>query len=184
MEESRMSPSLAERRALVTGGSRGIGRAVALELARRGADLILMDRTGLDDGPTVLEIREMGRRCIHVACDISNAESVLEAASRIREEMGPVEILVNNAGVTRDQLIVRMSDEDWDGVIATNLKGAFLCTRTFAKDMMKARWGRIVNISSVVGTQGNAGQAEVWPRSWRAEGLRSTWSLPGTSRPP
>lgn len=154
-----MSGSLAERNALVTGGSRGIGRAVAVELARRGADVVLIDRTGRDDGPAVLEIREMGRRCFHVACDVSKAEPVLEAASKVHEEVGPIHILVNNAGITRDQLLVRMSDEDWDGVLATNLKGAFLCTRTFVKDMMKARWGRIVNISSVVGTQGNAGQA-------------------------
>jgi 3-oxoacyl-[acyl-carrier protein] reductase len=132
---------------------------VALELARRGADVVLMDRTGSPEGPTVLEIREMGRRCLHVRCDVTDSASVEQAARVVREEMGGVHILVNNAGVTRDQLLVRLSDADWDTVLATNLRGAFLCTRAFARDMMRARWGRIVNVSSVIATRGNVGQA-------------------------
>jgi len=147
------------RTAVVTGGSRGIGRAVALELARQGADVVLTDRTGSAGGPTVREIEAMGRRCLHVACDVSSSGAVEELARTVRQKVGPVQILVNNAGITRDQLAVRLTDEDWTRVLHTNLSGAFYCVRTFAKDMMKARWGRIVSISSVVGTRGNAGQA-------------------------
>ncbi|MBD3335592.1 MAG: 3-oxoacyl-[acyl-carrier-protein] reductase [Candidatus Eisenbacteria bacterium] len=154
-----MTNPLEERVAVVTGGSRGIGRAIAAGLAGLGADLALLDRTGEDEGPAVQEIRGMGRRCRRFRCDVSQAGDVEDAAGRIREALGPVSILVNNAGVTRDQLSVRMSEEDWDRVVDINLKGAFLCAKIFAKDMMKARWGRIVNISSVVGHRGNPGQA-------------------------
>lgn len=154
-----MSAALTGRIALVTGGSRGIGRAIALRLARDGADLVLVDRTGTDDGPTVTEIRDMGRRCLHVGASVADPEHVEAMAARVTAEMGVVTILINNAGITRDNLFLRMSAEDWDAVLATNLRGAFLCTKAFARGMLKERWGRIINVTSVVGLTGNKGQA-------------------------
>ncbi|MBD3162263.1 MAG: 3-oxoacyl-[acyl-carrier-protein] reductase [Candidatus Eisenbacteria bacterium] len=147
------------RIALGTGGSRGIGRGIALRLARDGNDLVLVDRSGEDDGPAVREILALGRRCLHVRCDVSEPEQVEALAGRVTEEMGPVQILVNNAGVTRDNLVLRMRPEEWDTVLGINLRGAFLCTKGFARGMMKARWGRIINVTSVVGLTGNKGQA-------------------------
>jgi 3-oxoacyl-[acyl-carrier protein] reductase len=147
------------RLALVTGGSRGIGRAIALQLAGDGADLVLVDRTGDPDGPTVREIRDLGRRCAHYRCDISDPSQVQGMAERVLEEMGPVSILVNNAGVTRDNLFLRLNPEDWDQVLGINLKGTFFCIKSLTRGMLKGRWGRIINLSSVVGQTGNKGQA-------------------------
>ena len=147
------------RLALVTGGSKGIGRALALQLAADGADLVLADRSGDPEGPTVREIRELGRRCRHYRCDVSDAASVQEVAARVTEEMGSVSILVNNAGITRDNLFLRLTEEDWDQVLAINVKGAFHCIKSFSRGMLKERWGRIVNITSVVGLMGNKGQS-------------------------
>jgi len=149
----------ASRVALVTGGSRGIGRAVSVRLARDGADVVLVDRTGADDGPAVQEIRALGRRCLHVSCDVSDPGQVEAMAERVATEMGKVAILVNNAGITRDNLFIRMQAGDWDDVLAINLRGTFLCSKVFARGMMKDRWGRIVNVTSVVGLTGNKGQA-------------------------
>ncbi|MDM7913861.1 MAG: 3-oxoacyl-[acyl-carrier-protein] reductase [Candidatus Eisenbacteria bacterium] len=147
------------RRALVTGGSRGIGAAIAVRLAQDGMDVVLVDRSGPDDGPVVQQIRSLGRRCLHVACDVSDASQVESMASRVIEEIGPIQVLVNNAGITRDNLFLRMQPGDFDLVLAINLRGAFLCARTFAKGMIRERWGRIVNVTSVVGLMGNKGQA-------------------------
>jgi 3-oxoacyl-[acyl-carrier protein] reductase len=149
----------APRIALVTGGSRGIGEAISMRLAQGGCDLVLVDRTGADDGPAVRSIRELGRRCLHIACDISNPGEVDALATRVAAEMGSVSILVNNAGITRDNLFIRIQPEDWDAVLGINLRGAFLCTKAFARGMMNERWGRILNITSVVGLTGNKGQA-------------------------
>ncbi|MEZ4649125.1 MAG: 3-oxoacyl-[acyl-carrier-protein] reductase [Candidatus Eisenbacteria bacterium] len=148
-----------ERIALVTGGSRGIGRAVALRLAQDGADVALVDRSGDPEGPTVQEIRAMGRRCEHFKCDLSNAAEIAELPGRVTDSLGPVSILINNAGMTRDNLFLRLDDEDWDAVLAVNLKAAFHCAKVFARPMLKARWGRIVNVTSVVGQMGNKGQS-------------------------
>lgn len=145
--------------ALVTGGSRGIGRAVSLQLARDGADVVLVDRSGDPEGPTVMEIREMGRRCHHFRCDVADSDQVKELAGRVTEEVGAVSILVNNAGLTRDNVFLRLDDAAWDAVLSVNLKGAFHCAKSFARAMLKARWGRVINISSVVGQMGNKGQA-------------------------
>lgn len=150
---------LTGRIALVTGGSRGIGESIALRLAKEGADLVLVDRTGSDDGPVVQAIRDMGRRCLHVSASIADPEQVETMAARVASELGTVAILVNNAGITRDNLFLRMSAEDWDAVQATNLRGAFLCTKSFARGMLKEKWGRIINVTSVVGLTGNKGQA-------------------------
>ena len=145
------------RVALVTGASRGIGHAIALELARRGAVVAVTARTAPEQ--TAAEIREQGGRAYALALDVSDRAQVESAAANVEAELGKVSILVNNAGITRDQLLVRMKPEDWDLVMRTNLDGTFYTTRVFARDMMRARWGRIINITSVVGEMGNAGQA-------------------------
>ena len=145
------------RVALVTGASRGIGRAIALALARRGAAVAVAARTAPEQAAA--EIRDQGGRAYALALDVSDRAQVESVVSRIEAELGKVSILVNNAGITRDQLLVRMKPEDWDLVLRTNLDGTFHTTRVFARDMMRARWGRIINITSVVGEMGNAGQA-------------------------
>jgi 3-oxoacyl-[acyl-carrier protein] reductase len=147
------------RVALVTGGCRGIGRSISLTLARNGADLVLADILAGDDDAAVQDIRALGRRCIQVPCDVSNAEQVESLLARVTEEMGTVQILINNAGITRDNLLLRMQPEDWDKVMSVNLRGAFLCTKAFSRAMIKERWGRIVNVSSVIGLTGNKGQS-------------------------
>jgi len=151
--------SLNGRIAVVTGASRGIGREIALELARSGADVVLAARNAGAAEDAAEEIRGLGRRALTASVDVSRLEDVEGLASRVDSELGKVSILVNNAGITRDQLLVRMKPEDWHEVMRTNLDGAFHCTKVFAKDMMRGRWGRIISISSVVGSQGNAGQA-------------------------
>lgn len=147
------------RVALVTGASRGIGHAIGLELLRRGADVAFAARHPEPAEPVLAEAKSLGRRALLVAMDVSDPASVEAGAKAVEAELGKVSILINNAGITRDQLLVRMKPEDWSEVLRINLDGTFHCTRTFARDMMRARWGRIVNITSVVGTLGNAGQA-------------------------
>lgn len=150
---------LAGRVAFVTGGSRSIGEAVALELARRGADVVVTDSGGGGSERVAAAIRELGRRALGLSFDVADAGQVQAATERAEAELGAVDILVNNAGITRDGLLMRMKDEDWDRVLAVDLKGAFHCTRALSRGMIKRRWGRIVNITSVVGLTGNAGQA-------------------------
>ena len=151
---------LSNRVALVTGSARGIGRAVALKLAERGASVVVND---LDNVPGVNEVVETieagGGQSIAVLADISSREGVDQLMEETTSAFGRVDVLVNNAGITRDGLALRMSDKDWDLVLATNLRGAFLCTRAVLRYMVRQRWGRIVNIASVVGLVGNAGQA-------------------------
>jgi 3-oxoacyl-[acyl-carrier protein] reductase len=142
--------SLEGKLALVTGGSRGIGRAIALELGRAGAEVVVGYRTGRDDAVAVAE--EIGGRAVEA--DVSDAES----AAALVEAAGDVDVLVNNAGLTRDGLLVRMSDEDWRTVIDTNLSSVFYTCRAAARPMMRKRSGTIVNISSIVGVHGNWGQ--------------------------
>jgi 3-oxoacyl-[acyl-carrier protein] reductase len=144
--------------AIVTGAGRGIGRAIALKFAHEGADVVVVSRTLENSEKAANEIRALGRKAWAHAVDVANAAAVNAAAEKILTECGKVDILVNNAGVTRDGLLMRMDDADWDTVLNTNLKGAFLVTKAFNRAMLKARTGRIINISSVIGLIGNAGQ--------------------------
>jgi 3-oxoacyl-[acyl-carrier protein] reductase len=145
--------------ALVTGASRGIGRSIALALAAGGAKIVAVD-LGLDETEKLVEeIRAQGGEALAVVGNVTvaaDAERMVDAAV---EKFGRIDILVNNAGITRDGLLLRMKDEDWDAVLSVNLKGAFLCSRAAAKVMTKQRYGRIINIASIVGQMGNAGQA-------------------------
>src|SRR5215467_7373168 len=146
--------------ALVTGSSKGIGRATALRLAQSGADLVINYRSNESAAEEVRAcIEGMGRRCISIRADVSQEEEVSRLFSQSNESLGPIAILVNNAGTTRDKLILQMSLTDFEYVVDTNLRSAFLCTKAALRSMIKARWGRIVNISSPAGLLGNAGQA-------------------------
>ena len=148
------------RIALVTGASRGIGRAVALALAAEGADVAVNYAGSEKAAQEVAEaIRAMGRRALVVQADVSDAEAVQKMVAAVTSEFGRIDILVNNAGITRDGLLMRMKDEDWEAVLRTNLTGVYNCTKAVTKGMMKQRYGRIINMTSVVGVTGNAGQA-------------------------
>jgi 3-oxoacyl-[acyl-carrier protein] reductase len=150
--------SLQGRIALVTGASQGIGRACALELARAGATVVLAARNESKLAEAVAEIEATGGQAAAFALDVANEDSIKSGAKSILERFGKVEILVNNAGITRDGLMMAMKRPDWDEVLGTNLTGAFLLTQAFLRPMLKNRWGRIINISSVVGRTGQAGQ--------------------------
>jgi 3-oxoacyl-[acyl-carrier protein] reductase len=149
---------LANQIAVVTGAGRGIGRAIALKYAAEGADVVVVSRTQENSEKVAAEIRALGRKAWAYAVDVADAAAVNAAAEKILAETTKVDILVNNAGVTRDGLLMRMADADWDTVLNTNLKGAFLVTKAFSRAMIKARAGRIINVSSVIGLIGNAGQ--------------------------
>jgi 3-oxoacyl-[acyl-carrier protein] reductase len=151
---------LSERVAIVTGGGRGIGRAIALKLAEVGATVVIND-VG-DSAPAegvAEEIKKIGRESLVILADVSQSTEVASLVDNTVGKYGKVDILINNAGITRDQLIMRMSDEDWDKVLGINLKGVFVCSKAVLRPMMRQRWGRIISISSIVGLIGNAGQA-------------------------
>jgi 3-oxoacyl-[acyl-carrier protein] reductase len=145
--------------AVVTGAGRGIGRAIALQFAAAGADIVCVSRTAENAERVAAEVRALGRKSWAYAVDVSDSAAVATAAEAILAAAGRVDILVNNAGVTRDGLLMRMSEADWDTVLDTNLKGAFLFTKAFSRGFLKQRSGRIINISSVIGLIGNGGQA-------------------------
>jgi 3-oxoacyl-[acyl-carrier protein] reductase len=149
---------LANQIAVITGAGRGIGRAIALKFAAAGADIVCVSRTMENAEKVAAEVRALGRKAWSHAVDVADASAVAAAAEKILAEAGKVDILVNNAGVTRDGLLMRMSDVDWEAVLNTNLKGAFLFTRALSRSFLKQRSGRIINISSVIGLIGNAGQ--------------------------
>ncbi|MBT9332909.1 3-oxoacyl-[acyl-carrier-protein] reductase [Paracidobacterium acidisoli] len=151
--------SLEGRTALVTGASQGIGRACAIALARAGAKVALAARNEAKLSEVAAEIAAAGGTAQAFALDLASEESIKAAAKAAVAHFGSVEILVNNAGITKDTLLLRMKRADWDAVITTNLTGTFLLTQALISSMMKARWGRIINISSVVGETGQAGQA-------------------------
>lgn len=152
--------SLEGKVALVTGASRGIGKEIALELARKGANVVV-NYAGSESRAqeTVEEIKALGRESFAIQANVKDANDVQRMIDETIARFGALHILVNNAGITRDNLMLRMKEEDWDEVLDTNLKGVFLATKLVSRQMMKQRWGRIINISSVVGFSGNAGQA-------------------------
>ena len=150
--------NLQGRIALVTGASQGIGRACALALAQAGATVALAARNEGKLAEAVIEIEAAGGQAAAFPLDVASEESIKASAKAILERFGKVEILVNNAGITRDGLMMAMKRADWDSVLGTNLTGAFLLTQAILRPMLKNRWGRIVNISSVVGRTGQAGQ--------------------------
>jgi 3-oxoacyl-[acyl-carrier protein] reductase len=148
------------RSALVTGGSRGIGRAIALELARQGARVCFTYHSSPERAQAVaLELAALGAECTTVEADVRDAAALERAVEHARETLGAIDILVNNAGMTDDGLVLRMSEASWDAVLDTNLKGTFLATKLALRHMTRARWGRVINITSIVGQMGNAGQA-------------------------
>lgn len=142
--------------AVVTGGSRGIGRAIACELGQAGASVAVIARSEDSARETVALLEGPG---IALACDVADSGQCSDVAATVQEELGAIDVLVNNAGITRDNILVRLKDEDWEAVLDTNLRGAFNTTRAVARGMMKRRSGRIINVSSVVGLTGNSGQA-------------------------
>ncbi|MEZ4554626.1 MAG: 3-oxoacyl-[acyl-carrier-protein] reductase [Dehalococcoidia bacterium] len=155
-----LSTALNGRTALVTGGSRGIGRAIALELAGLGANVAVSYRSRPDLAQTVVsDIEAAGAQACAVEADARDAAAVERMVETVREQLGGLDILVNNAGMTDDTLILRMSEDSWDSVLDTNLKGTFLATKLALRHMTRARWGRVINITSIVGEMGNAGQA-------------------------
>jgi 3-oxoacyl-[acyl-carrier protein] reductase len=150
---------LADRVALVTGGAQGIGRAVALLLAQNGADIVVSD-INLDKAEeTAREVQALDRKALATKVDVATLGDVEKMVDTVLEQFGRVDILVNNAGITRDKLILRMTEEDWDAVLNINLKGTFNCTKAVVRHMSKQKYGKIVNIASVVGEMGNAAQA-------------------------
>ena len=151
--------SLENLTAVVTGAGRGIGRAIALKLAEAGANVVCLSRTEANSQKVADEITALGRQSWAVAVDVGDTAAVEAAVAKILEDTGGINILVNNAGVTRDGLLMRMSEADWDAVLDTNLKSVFTLTKAFSRPMRKADNARIINISSVVGLMGNAGQA-------------------------
>ncbi|WP_271629532.1 3-oxoacyl-[acyl-carrier-protein] reductase [Caldicellulosiruptor sp. DIB 104C] len=150
---------LKDKVALITGASRGIGRAIALKFGQNGANVVINYSSSEFQAQTLKEeIEKLGVKALTIKCDVSNSEEVNAMFSQIEKEFGRLDILVNNAGITKDGLILRMNKEDFDKVIAINLKGAFLCAKAASKIMVKQREGNIINISSVVGIIGNVGQ--------------------------
>ena len=151
---------LAGKIALITGSGQGIGRAAALRLAQSGADIVINYRSNVDAASeTQASIEALGRRCVAIQANVGQEEDVIRLFAEASEKLGPIAILVNNAGTTRDKLILQMSLTDFEHVLQTNLRSAFLCTKAALRNMMRARWGRIVNVTSVAGLLGNAGQA-------------------------
>lgn len=150
---------LQEKIALITGAAQGIGKEIALCFARQGADMALVDvaRDSLES--TRAEIEQQGRKCLALPVDVSNTDEVAACVNKCIDSFGRIDILVNNAGITRDNLLLRMSTEEWDSVIAVNLKGTYNFIKALTKPLMKQRAGRIINIASIIGIIGNAGQA-------------------------
>ncbi len=149
---------LANQVAVVTGAGRGIGRAIALKFAQAGADLACVSRTAENSEKVAGEVRALGRKAWAYAVDVAQADAVTAVAEKILADAGRVDILVNNAGITRDGLLMRLNEADWDAVLNTNLKGAFTFTKAFSRAFLKQRTGRVINLSSIIGLIGNAGQ--------------------------
>ena len=150
---------LENKNAIVTGSAQGIGKSIALALAKAGANIVVSDVNLEEAERTAREIEALGRKAIAIKCNVADAAEVTELVKKAQENFPTLDILVNNAGVTRDNLMMRMEEKDWDLVLDVNLKGAFLLTKAVTRIMMKQRYGRIVNMSSVIGVMGNAGQS-------------------------
>jgi 3-oxoacyl-[acyl-carrier protein] reductase len=153
-----MSDEQKRKTAVVTGASRGIGKAIALSLAKDGYRVLCVSRSLASSQPVVDAIHETGGEAKGYAVDVAQPEQVKEACADMLKEFGVIDVLVNNAGITRDGLMIRMTDEDWLSVIQTNLTSCFIWTRELIRPMARARWGRVINIASVIGLIGNAGQ--------------------------
>ncbi|MBI5021611.1 MAG: 3-oxoacyl-[acyl-carrier-protein] reductase [Ignavibacteriales bacterium] len=153
-----MTFTLENRVAIVTGGAQGIGKSIALELAKAGADVVIADMNAEGIELTKKEIENVGRKSLGVVCNVANAEDVTKLINLSIETFKKIDILVNNAGITRDTLMMRMDEKDWDLVLDVNLKGPFLLTKAASQIMIRQRYGRIINMASVVGLMGNAGQ--------------------------
>ena len=150
---------LNDKVAMVTGAARGLGQAIAVKLAEAGADMVLCDLNAEWLEETAGKVKALGRKVECYGVNVADGESVNAGVKQITKDFGKIDILVNNAGITKDGLIMRMSEDDWDAVLNVNLKGVFLCTKAAMRGMMKQRSGTIVNIASVIGLMGNAGQA-------------------------
>lgn len=169
--------------ALVTGASRGIGKAIALELARHGAKVCVNYAGNKEKAEDVVaEIKENGGEAFSLQANVSNADDVQAMVKEVISAFGSLDILVNNAGITRDNLLMRMKEDEWDEVIDTNLKGVFICTKAVTRQMMKQRSGRIINITSIVGASGNAGQANYVAAKAGVIGLTKTTAKELASR--
>jgi len=173
---------LSSKCALVTGGGRGIGKEIALRLAAAGSDVAISDLDLETANATAAEIQKLGRKSIAIKADVSNSADVEAMFKTFVDTFGKIDILVNNAGITRDGLLVRMKESDWDLVLNINLKSAFLCCKEAARPMMKARSGKIVNIASVIGLMGNAGQANYSASKAGLIGLTKTLAREFASR--
>jgi 3-oxoacyl-[acyl-carrier protein] reductase len=168
--------------AVITGGARGIGKTIAEALARKGVNIVIADISSEQAQGTAAEIEKLGVKATGVGLDVSKAEEVNKVFGEIATDYGNIDILVNNAGVTRDGLIMRMKEEDWDAVININLKSVFLCSKEAVKVMTKQRYGRIINISSVVAFMGNPGQANYSASKAGIVGLTKTTAKEYASR--
>ena len=167
---------------MVTGGARGIGRAIAEGLARRGAHVVVADINADEARETASALTPFGVKAMGMRLDVSNSEEVKKIFGEMRKEFSRIDILVNNAGITRDGLVLRMKEEDWDSVIAVNLKSVFLCSKEAIKDMSQQRYGRIVSISSVAAFVGNPGQANYGASKAGIVGLTKTLAKEYASR--
>ena len=150
---------LKDKVALVTGGARGIGRAIALSFAKEGADIVVGDVNLEEAQKTCQDIEALGRKSLAIQLDVTDYAKCEEAINKILDKFTKVDILVNNAGITKDNLLLRMSEAEWDAVLGVNLKGTFNCIKAVSRPMIKQRQGRIINIASIIGIIGNAGQA-------------------------
>jgi 3-oxoacyl-[acyl-carrier protein] reductase len=175
--------SLKEKNALVTGGSRGIGRAICFRLAAMGAHVYINYVSNPDAArDTRKVITDAGGTADILAFNVADAAEAQDAIKQLIKDAGSLDILVNNAGITRDGLMARMKEDDWDAVLDTNLKGSFICAKAAARSMMKKRWGRIVNISSVIGFAGNAGQVNYAAAKAGMQGLTKSMAREFASR--
>lgn len=174
--------SLAGKIGIVTGAAQGIGRAVAVALAERGADVVVVDLDTQRCRETAMDVEKQGRRAMAIAANVGNWDDVKAMTDAVLKEWGAIHILVNNAGITRDGLLVRMKEEDWNLVLQVNLTGTFNCTKAVLTTMSKQRFGRVINLASVVGVMGNVGQANYAASKAAVIGLTKTTAREYASR--